>query len=336
MDKTPRYIDLLIYDDANIVDIAGPAQVFSSALRDDTPAYSVRYVSTNGQPVRSSCGLCLMADAPLSPDSMADDLLIPGGNGTDHMLGDETTLNIIGNWQSTRPHGRLISVCSGALILAGAGMLDGRRATTHWNRKGQAHRLFPAVDWQIGQLYFADPPVMTSAGVASGIDLALAVVRRDCGAASALTVAREMVVYLQRAGGQSQFADILEAQFCADTGLQKLLDQIVQSPQHEWTLNSMADVAGMTPRTLSRRFVKEAGVAPAQFLERLRVKRASDIIAAGSTAAKAIGLAGFSNYQHMQRAFKRQLNVTIGAYEARFRSPILDRQENLDGTSAPN
>ncbi|HBQ36945.1 MAG TPA: hypothetical protein DD729_08965 [Rhodobacteraceae bacterium] len=179
--------------------------------------------------------------------------------------------------------------------------------------------------WQTDRLYFANPPVLTSAGVASGIDLALAIVRMDCGVAAALEIAREMVVYLHRAGGQSQFADTLAAQYCQDGQLQKLMDQLFNNPQNPWTLESMADYLGLTPRTLSRRFVKETGCSPVQFLERLRVKRASDAIAAGASIAKAMGLTGFKDFQQMQRAFKRQLNVTVGEFSNRFQAALPDQ-----------
>ena len=318
MDKPQRKIDLLLYENANIIDISGPAQVFSSALIQNEHAYQLCYVSVDGQPIRTSCGLRLTPDAQLAGDSNADDLIIPGGKGTDDALKDSRIIQTIANWRNTRPDGRIISVCSGALILAQAGVLDNIPATTHWNRAVQAKAQFPQVDWQTDNLYFATPPVMTSAGITAGIDLSLAIVRQDCGAQAALTIARELVVYLQRSGGQNQFSDFLEAQFLCNDRLQPLVDHLIQQPQSHWTLETMADYAHMTPRTLSRYFNKDLQMSPMQFLERIRVKKASDAISAGSTNANAIGLSGFTDFQHMQRAFKRQLNVTVGAFEKRF------------------
>ncbi len=149
-------------------------------------------------------------------------------------------------------------------------------------------------------------------------DLALSLIRRDCGVSTALQVAREMVVYLHRTGGQMQFSDLLESQFSRDQSLRALIDMVFECPQKPWTLESMAQVAGLTPRTLSRRFAKSYTTSPVKFLERLRVKTAADLLGVGTPVGKAITLSGFYDFQQMQRAFKRHLGTTIGAYRDRF------------------
>ncbi|QFS96736.1 Isonitrile hydratase [Labrenzia sp. THAF191b] len=317
MDKTLRQIDILLFDGLNILDVAGPAQVFSSANEDGTERYRLRFVSMDGMGVTSSCGLRLQVDTTASTNGRRD-LLIPGGTGVDQAMHDRMILDFLATWPSEMEDRRVISICSGALVLANAGLLNGRKATTHWRRARQVRRQFPEVRWSTDELYHIDGNVMTSAGVASGIDLALEIIKRDHGGALALAVARELVVYLKRAGGQTQFADLLEAQFSGDRELGRLLDALQDNPGRDWTLELMAEVAGLTPRTLSRRFSASAGLTPVKYLERYRLKRAADVLSGGAPVGSAIRVSGFSDFQQMQRAFKRHLNTTVGEYREKF------------------
>jgi transcriptional regulator GlxA family with amidase domain len=318
MDNPTRQLDVLLFDGLNILDVAGPVQTFSSANSKEHTFYRLRHVSVDGRPVTTSCGLKLGVDggAAIGPD--AQDLLIPGGRGVDQALDDPRIGRLITDWYNIRGDRRIISVCSGALLLANTGVLNGLPATTHWSRRQQVRRMFPDVAWDINRLYCNDGHIMTSAGVTSGIDLALAIVRQDCGTSVALRVARELVVYLKRAGGQDQFADLLEAQFSAEKELVALVDALLATPQKEWPLGRMADFAGLTSRTLTRRFAAHLGQTPAKFLERIRVKRAADALSAGAPVGRAMVVAGFSDFQQMQRAFKRQLGSTVGHYQQRF------------------
>jgi len=316
MDKM-RCIDILLFDDLNILDVAGPVQAFSSANDDGVNRYQLRYVSLDGNTVSSSCGLRLQVDQVLEIEDNHD-LLIPGGRGVDRMLQRPELREILSGWQRSGSDQRVISVCSGALILADAGLLDGRSATTHWVRAVLVRNLFPRVNWATDELYKIDDRIFTSAGVTSGIDLALEIIRRDHGSAVALSVARELVVYLKRSGGQNQFADILEAQFTEDRELARLISALHDNPGEEWTLDLMADVAGLTSRTLVRRFSAMTGHSPVKFLERYRVKRASDALSSGLPIGKSIEISGFRDFQQMQRAFKRQLGTTIGNYAENF------------------
>ncbi len=317
MDKTLRQIDILLFNGLNILDVAGPAQVFSSANEDGTERYRLRFVSMDGMAVTSSCGLRLQVDTTASTDGRRD-LLIPGGTGVDQAMHDRMILDFLARWPSEMEERRVISICSGALVLANAGLLNGRKATTHWRRARQVRQQFPEVRWSTDELYHIDGEVMTSAGVASGIDLALEIIKRDHGGALALAVARELVVYLKRAGGQTQFADLLEAQFSGDRELGRLLNALQDNPGRDWTLELMAEVAGLTPRTLSRRFSASAGLTPVKYLERYRLKRAADVLSGGAPVGSAIRVSGFSDFQQMQRAFKRHLNTTVGEYREKF------------------
>ncbi len=316
MDKA-RHIDILLFDDLNILDVAGPVQAFSSANHAGPTRYHLRYVTLDGQGARSSCGLQMMADAALTP-GQGQDLLIPGGRGVDALLHQPALQQHLRTWHDAGPDRRVMSICSGALLLADAGLLTGRPATTHWSRTAQVHSQFPDVDWRMDDLYRIKDRIMTSAGVTSGIDLALEVIRRDHGATVALAVARELVVFLKRSGGQNQFADMLAAQFTPDTAVARLITALQERPGDAWTLDRMADTAGLTTRTLVRRFSDQTGLSPVKFLERYRVKRACDGLSAGLPMGQCITVSGFRDFQQMQRAFKRQMGTTVGRYAARF------------------
>lgn len=317
MDNSHRQIDILLFDGLNILDVAGPVQAFAAASYAGPVEYRLRYVTLDGAGVLASCGLRLEAGAVISPLN-GQDLLVPGGEGIDAVMADPRYRRIIGDWREQGGDRRIISVCSGALALAQAGILDGLRATTHWVRAEQARRQFPRVLWSPDRLYHIEGNIMTSAGVSTGIDLALEIIRRDAGGDVALAVARELVVYLKRTGGQNQFADLLEAQFAGDSDLRKLVTALQQRPGHCWTLENMAEAAGLTPRTLSRRFTQAYGQSPVKFLERYRVKLASDVLSGGAPVGRAIEVSGFSDFQQMQRAFKRHLGRTVGTYRDNF------------------
>jgi len=313
-----RRIDILVFNNVNILDVAGPAQTFSTVNELGKQVYQMRTISIDGKPVKSSCGIELLVDDSISTPSSADDLLIPGGEGIDVLRRNADVKRFITNWLNARNNRRILSICSGALLLAEAGILDGVRATTHWGREGQAIRDYPNVNWDIDRLYFADDKIMTSAGVTSGIDLSIAVVQRDHGASAALSAARELVVYLQRSGGQHQYSDLLESQFVDDRQLSLLINKMASKLNHKWTLNRMADAAKLTPRTLTRRFAAKLGMSPVKFLERMRVKRASDVMNDGIPQKRVLAMTGFNDSQQLERAFKRQYGISTGEYRQRF------------------
>lgn len=318
MDIKKRIIDVFLFDGVNLLDIAGPIQAFNEAKLNTISAYKLRFVAHEPSVITSSCGLQLTAPNPLVVDGDSDDLLIPGGDGIDRLLGNQSLQHLIAQWHLTRPNGRITSICSGALLLADAGILNSRTATTHWSRESQVHRLFPKVNWSLDQIFTRDTDIQTSAGVTTGIDLALSIIKEDCGTACALNVARELVVYLQRSGGQSQYAQILEWQFSAEQALAIVIDTLIEHPARNWSLDSMADLAGLTPRTLTRKFNANLKVSPMKFLELLRVRLSNDLLSAGMPIARVATRVGFTDTQTMRRAYKRQLGTTLGEYMGRF------------------
>lgn len=318
MDKNTRLIDVLIFDDMNILDMAGPVQAFYKAQYGTRAAYGVRSVSVDGRSVRASCGIGVEAAGVLDAASAAHDLLIPGGAGTSGIQGHPEVMETVASWLDRHPGGRLVTICSGALVAAHAGVLDGREATTHWSCELEALSVYPHVRWQTDRIFVRDGRVYSSAGVTTGIDLALSIIREDCGAAEALKVARELVVSLRRVGGQSQFSDVLDAQFALEEPVARLVDALNAAPAEDWTLETMASHAGMTPRTLARRFDAALRTSPVKFVERVRTTHARNFLSDGMTPAMAARRSGFADMQQMRRAFERQVGVSVRDYRARF------------------
>ncbi|WP_323782990.1 GlxA family transcriptional regulator [Leisingera sp.] len=313
-----RRIDVLLFDGVNALDVSGPVQAFAEARREGSMLYVPRFVSMGGKPVRASCGLSLTADAPVDAKSDADDLLVPGGVGIDPQLMSTELVRTVSAWTKGRSERRVIAVCSGALLLAQAGVLDGLAATTHWSRAAMVRDRFPAVRWEMDRIYVEHPHVMTSAGVTAGIDLALAVIRRDHGPTVALTVGRELVVQTRRSGGQAQFSPALDAQHSAEPAIALLVEAIVSDPSRDWTLAAMAAAAATSERTLSRRFHAATSSSPSKFVERIRVEHARDGLSSGTPIQTVAARSGFGDAQRMRRAFVRHLGVTAADYAKMF------------------
>ena len=316
-----RSIDILLFDGVNALDVAGPVQAFDTARVADRKAYTMRYVSVDGGPVRASCGMSLGADGLLGSSDPAHDLLVPGGAGVDALLANEAFLTAVRarlrRSRAATDGARVISICSGALVLAAAGALDGGVATTHWSREHDTRR-FADVAWDLDRLYVARQRVFTSAGVPPGIDLALAIIRADHGNAVALAVARELVVQLRRTGGQSQYAIHLGGQFTEEDALGRLIEAVVSRPDRPWSLDDLASEAGMHARTMSRRFRQHLDLTPAQFVERTRVDHARGLLEAGLPVKTVAVQAGFGDLQRMRRAFQRRHGVGVAQYAAAF------------------
>jgi transcriptional regulator GlxA family with amidase domain len=310
--RKTRQIDVFLFDGVNLLDVAGPVQAFEAAH----PHYAPRYVSLTGQAVRASCGLRLGVDKALANSAPDRDLLIPGGT-VDPLIGNTELTTAIRRRLRHTGNGRLISICSGALLLAGAGVLDGHAATTHWSRAEHV-KTFERVHWDLDRIFTAEDRIFTSAGVSTGIDLALAIIRRDCGAGVALAAARELVMQLRRSGGQTQYAPHLAAQFSHDDALSGLIEQVVTAPCRNWTLDTLSETAGMNPRTLSRHFKRDLDQTPAQFVEQIRVDHARGLLLENLPLKQVARDSGFGDLQRMRRAFKRRFGVHVSDYADAF------------------
>ncbi len=322
----PRTIDVLVFDNVNIVDVAGPVQAFDDARLKGAKAYTLRYVSPDGEPVCASCGLRLAVDAAIADHTPGADLLVPGG-GVDPLLDNEEILARIRAQVRQGGGARLISVCSGALLLASAGVLDGKPATTHWSRNKQVQELFPEVHWEVDTIFTQSDNIYTSAGVSTGVDLALSIIQQDCGGPAALAVAQELVVYMRRGGGQSQYSNLLQAQFCLEAPLARLADRVAAEPANTWTLETLAAEANMSHRTLSRKFSAALGLSPVQFVELTRLETARALLSEGVPKKQVAAQSGFGDLQRMRRSFQRNLGVSATEYLQRF-GPIPTGADN--------
>ncbi|MBJ3784192.1 GlxA family transcriptional regulator [Devosia sediminis] len=315
----PRRIEVLGFPACQLLDVAGPLQVFASAndmaRSMGLPApYEPVVVAATPRLVTSS-GLALEA-APLPPDDLLlDTLVISGGWGVYDACDD---IALVG-WIKARASSarRATSVCSGAFLLASTGLLDGRRAVTHWWRCAEFAARFPAVKLDPDPIFIADGKYWTSAGVTAGIDLALALVEADLGRDLALSVARQLVVFLKRPGGQSQFSAALTLQ---DQGgrFDALHGWIMENLDRPLALPELADRAGMSERNFSRRYRAETGRTPARAVEDLRIETARRLLEQSLSVARVASRCGFGSEETLRRAFLRRVGVSPQAYRERF------------------
>jgi len=312
---------MLTFPAVQLLDVTGPVQVFASANdlvanAGGAPPYRLRLVTQGDQSVVSSAGVTLAA-GPLSRRSEAlDTLLVAGGQGVEAAAANPALVGWLR--QRAAQARRVASVCTGAFLLAAAGLLDGRRAVTHWKDCARLAQRFPAVQVEPDPIFVRDGRVWTSAGVTAGIDLALALVEEDLGRAMALAVARYMVVFLKRPGGQAQFSAALALQAADDT-FGALHDWINRHLGDDLSLSVLADRAGMSERSFSRHYAEATGQTPARAIERLRVEAARRLLSESRTPVKRIAQrCGFGSEETMRRSFRRVLSVAPQDYRSRF------------------
>jgi transcriptional regulator GlxA family with amidase domain len=321
MPDSKRKVVLIAFDGMQLLDLAGPMDVFDAATRVLAGAggYELLVATPEGKPVRAANGLEVGTGAGLAelPARGIDTLVVVGGAGTDAVAEDERFLGLLLRLAGAAR--RTCSVCGGAWALAAAGLLDGRRATTHWARCRRLAAAYPSVTVEPDRIYVRDGDVLTSAGVTAGIDLALALVEEDHGAEVARTVARWLVVFLQRPGGQSQFSERLGVSVGSQSPVRPLVDRIVAEPAANHSVAELARAAGLSERHLARVFLREARTTPARFVERVRVEAARDALEGGNTPVEAVAeRCGFGSAETMRRAFMRVLGVNPGELRRRF------------------
>lgn len=316
-----KTIAAVLYPDFQILDATGPLEVFAltNRLLGGDPAYKVVTTARQKGPVAASSGLTLMAQTGW--DELGDDLdtiIYIGGLGVRAAMKDPDML-----FSARRLSGmarRTASVCTGAFLLAEAGLLNGRRATTHWDDTAQLAREYPRISVQGDDIYVRDGQFVTAAGVTAGIDLALALIEEDHGRDVAMTTARMLVVYLKRPGGQSQFSQELSAQARSSDRFERLRRWIFDNLDKPLTVEDLADQAAMAPRSLARRFAQDLGVTPAKFVEHARIDAARrDLEDSGLTVDKIAANRGFGGADRMRRSFQRSLGVSPQEYRDRFR-----------------
>ncbi|MDB5467213.1 MAG: transcriptional regulator, AraC family [Phenylobacterium sp.] len=320
--QTARKVALIGYEGVQSLDLVGPLEVFSMANNFGAPVpYEVILASPDGGEIVANSGVRLAGSVRFAdlPEDL-DTILVGGGreDGLRAMQHTGVLEWLRGRTRSTR---RLGSVCSGAFVLAASGLLDGRRATTHWGVCDELRLFRPQVRVEPDAIFVADPPFYTSAGVTAGIDLCLSFVEADCGPEVALAVARNLVLFMRRPGGQTQYSAGLKVQAAATPRLRKLILDISADPRGDQTLPTLAARAGMSERTFSRVFQKDTGTTPAAFVELARVDRAKALLETSDwPLARVAERAGFGSLDGLHRAFSKRLGATPGDYRDRFGS----------------
>lgn len=318
-----RRIALLAFADAQALDLVGPLEVFDGARVMSGGAYTTEILAGgSSSSITTSSGLTIKPGGSVAAcRGPVDTLIVVGGPGVAAAEEDETLVASIRS--IARRSRRVASVCNGALLLARAGLLDGRRATTHWAACDELARRYPQVAVERDPIFVRDGHIWTSAGVSAGMDLALALVEEDLGREVALEIARWMVLFVQRPGGQAQFSVQLAIQRATLAPLPELQAWIAGNLRADLRVEALAKRAGMSPRGFARAFRREVGVTPAAFVETNRVESACRALAAGAPAIDAVAeQCGFGTPETMRRAFQRRLGVSPADYRARFRAAL--------------
>jgi transcriptional regulator GlxA family with amidase domain len=326
----PRHVVVVAYDGVRFLDVVGPLEVFTVA--NEQGDFYVAQVATPGRrDVTTTTGNRLGADAALEEIETDDiDTLIVAGSPNWKLLLDPT---VVAGVRRLAEHARrVVSVCTGTFALAAAGIVDGRRVATHWRHAGALQREFPAVEVAPESLFVCDGNVFTSAGIAAGMDLALALVEDDLGPDIARTSAKILVVFLQRPGGQSQFSTWTTSRPVRNEPLRQVLDSIALDPAADHTLEAMAKRANFSVRHLSRLFDDHVGMSAGQYVEHVRVEAVKVMLESGDEGLATIAKrTGFGSVETMRRAFLRDVGTSPGAYRERFRTTGINTTPDTPG-----
>lgn len=319
--RTLRVV-LLAYDDMNLLDLCGPMQALSTASKRHSgsgdPLYEIIVASASGGLITTSAGLPVMTVPIASLDGTPIDTLVaPGGCKGEQFHSPPALVNwIVRQAPLVR---RLCSVCTGAFLLAAAGQLQGKRAATHWEWVERLQAQNPGIDIDADKIFVKDGSVWTSAGVSAGIDLTLALIEEDWGHQVAIETARQLVVFIKRTGGQSQFSVPLAAQAQEGGRFDALHAWVAANLHDNLSVERLAEQAGMSARTFARSYVSQLGRTPARMVEAMRLEAACRALEKTSLPLKAVAAnTGYNDEQNLRRAFQRQLGVSPGQYRSRF------------------
>jgi transcriptional regulator GlxA family with amidase domain len=323
-----RRVVIAAFPDCMSLDVVGPAEVFAGA-----GAYEVEVVAPDPEPFFMSNGIQVVPHAAFADvRGRIDTLVIAGGNGTRRLAGEPR----IHEWvrDAAKRTRRVTSVCSGAFVLAAAGLLDGRRATTHWEWCDTLAAMFPEVEVERDAIFVVDGPLYTSAGVTAGMDLALALVEEDLGPDVARQVAQQLVVFLRRPGGQSQFSAQIATPAAEREPLREVQAYVAANPAADLSVPTLAARSAMSPRNFARAFRREIGMTPAAYVESVRVEQARIALEGSDAQIEQIARhCGFGTVETMRRAFHRRLGVGPAAYRSRFR-PVFNGVTGLRPSGA--
>jgi transcriptional regulator GlxA family with amidase domain len=318
-----RRVAVLTFPRVQAIDVFGPTEVFTAANRLSSGAeYAVELLSPRPGPVETTSGVRILPDRVISNSrARLDTLIVAGGQGVNAAVGDERLIRWIA--RTAMRARRVCSVCTGAFLLAEAGLLAGRRATTHWASCAELARRHPEVLVEPDPIFVREGKIATSAGVTAGIDLALALVEEDLGPDLARQVARWLVLFLKRPGGQSQFSAPLRGPAAERPALRQLQEWIPMHLGEDLSVATLAERACMSPRNFARAFHKELGATPASYVERLRVEHARTLLESSPAPVAAIAVeCGFGTVETFRRAFQRRVGTSPNEYRDRFRPAL--------------
>jgi len=321
--RRPLTVWMVVFPEVQVLDVTGPVEVLSLAnrlARAAGPRYEVSVLAPEAGTVATSSGLPIVAARSIRQASgPVDTLIVAGGLGTKAAMNDA---RLVGWLRRTAPRARRVaSVCSGAFLLGEAGLLDGRRATTHWALCEALERRYPTARVERDPIFVRDGKISTSAGVTAGMDLALELVEEDGGRDLALAVARWLVMFLRRPGGQSQFSVQLRAQVAERRGLRDLQAWIAEHLGDDLSVTALARRARMSPRNFARAFRREIGATPAAYVAAQRVEAARRLLETADLSVAEVAVAcGFGRVETMHRAFRRGVRVSPGQYRRHFRA----------------
>lgn len=333
--RTTLRIVLLAYPGMNLIDLTGPLQAFATACRvgqgksGTPPPYRIEVASAQGGLLQTGAGLSVMtvalASLVITPDDPIDTVIVPGGSISERFDPDATLVQwIVAHAGQAR---RICSVCTGAFLLAEAGLLDGLRVTTHWDWALRLQQQYPAIVVDPEPIFIRAGDIWTSAGVTAGIDLALALIEADCGHPLAIGVARQMVMFIKRPGGQSQFSVPLVSQSSESARFAELHAWIAANLRHDLRVENLAGRVNMSPRTFARTYVSEQGRTPGKMVEAMRLEAACRALEETDLPLKSIASdTGHGEEQNLRRVFLRQLGVSPAQYRSRFSSSAVSEQ----------
>lgn len=318
-----RRVDIIVYPNFKALEAIGPLSVFEYAnvhleRQQSRFRYDVQIAAEQIGPVRSDTLMYLHATKALNTINLPDDAIIVGARDIEPALAGSPGLVDWGRAAAPRLK-RLAALCSGAFFLAAAGLLDGKRVTTHWSVASLLAARFPQIDVTPDAIFIQQDNLWTSAGVTAGIDLALAFVEADLGRALALDVARDLVVYLKRPGGQSQFSNLLLSQKTGHIAIQQIQDWILAHPTADLSVSALANRAAMSLRNFSRIFRQETGISCIDYVERARFELALQLLADPDLSIKTVAhRTGFRDHEHLRRVCQKRLGITPMTYRQRF------------------
>lgn len=327
-----RHIVILVPQNSTLLTAVGPLEVFAKAIEqfdllqgDVNFKYQTHVVAMDkGQQINTSCGLPVLSEGCYTEINYPIDTLII--TGLARYLDTDLRYEMM-QWLNNKSKTirRICSVCSGAFILAEAGLLDGRKATAHWSKNEELAQMYPSIDVQIARIFIKDGNIYTAAGITSGMDLALALIEEDLGQNFALHIARWLVLYLKRPGNQSQFSTYLDCKKIGNPTIRKVCEWIMEHLREDITVEGLAEYAAMSPRNFARVFVRELRVTPAKFINKLRVENASQHLIETQLSIDEIAYhCGLKTGENLHRQFLNFLEVSPAQYRKSFQSSLCE------------